>query len=313
MNKSLNTSWFYAEGNTNKGPFSFRILQQLLKDELPESTLVWTEGMNEWAPASNVPGLYSSGNSHPYAPPVLYVDDIPASDGVSLEIPSQSIPLDVGYCIKQAWRHTCANFGDLFLLGLVYFFAYVISAGVLSSIAVAIDGDLRTSSSIGLATLFTDLLLKVFSVFLSLGATRYGHQLLNGEKPEITVLFSQGNKLVSAIGANILYFLMVILGLLFLIIPGIILAIRFSFFQQAIVEKRLGPIESLKYSWNLTRGNGLSLFGLGILSFFVLLAGGLALLFGLLWAIPTWWLSILIAFRFLHCGENTLEASPREQ
>jgi hypothetical protein len=39
----------------------------------------------------------------------------------------------------------------------------------------------------------------------------------------------------------------------------------------------------------------------------------LALLFGLLWAIPTWWLSILIAFRFLHCGGNTLEASPREQ
>ena len=106
---------------------------------------------------------------------------------------------------------------------------------------------------------------------------------------------------------------MVILGFLFLIIPGIILAIRFSFFQQAIVEKRLGPIESLKYSWNLTRGNGLSLLGLGILSFFVLLAGGLALLFGLLWAIPTWWLSILTAFRFLHCGENTVGVSPREQ
>ena len=149
----------------------------------------------------------------------------------------------------------------------------MISAGVLSFIAVAIDGDFRTSSSIGLATLVTDLLLKVFSVFLSLGATRYGHRLLNGEKPEITVLFSQGNKVVSAIGANILYFLMVILGFIFLLIPGIILAIRFSFFQQATVEKRLGPIESLKYSWNLTRGNGLSLFGLGILSFFVLLAG----------------------------------------
>ncbi|MDB4501367.1 hypothetical protein N9081_00480 [Akkermansiaceae bacterium] len=197
--------------------------------------------------------------------------------------------------------------------GLSTFFAYVISAGVLSSIAVAIDGDLRTSSSIELATLFTDLLLKVFSVFLSLGVTCYGHRLLNGEKPEITALFSQGNKVVSAIGANILYFLMVILGFLFPIIPGIILAIRFSFFQQAIVGKRSGPIESLKYSWNLTRGNGLSLFGLGILSFFVLLAGGLALLFGLLWAIPTWWLSILTAFRFLHCGENTVGVSPREQ
>ncbi len=33
---------------------------------------------------------------------------------------------------------------------------------------------------------------------------------------------------------------MVILGFLFLILPGIILAIRFSFFQQAIVEKKFG-------------------------------------------------------------------------
>lgn len=313
MNKSSNTSWFYVVGNTNKGPCSFEILQKLLRDELPESTLVWTEGMNEWAPASKVAGLCSSDDSNPYAPPVLYVDDTSASGGFSLELPSQSFPLDIGYCIKKAWRHTCANFGDIFLFGLVYFFTYVISAGILKFIALAIDGDLQNSSSIGLMTLFTELLLNVFSVFLSLGAIRYGHRLLNGEKPEITVLFSQGRKLISAIVANILYFLMIMIGFLFLIIPGIIVAIRFSFFQQAIVEKRLGAIESLKYSWNLTRGNSLSLFGLIILSFFIILAGGLALLFGLLWAIPTWWLATLIAFRFLHCGANALKASPREQ
>jgi len=84
-------------------------------------------------------------------------------------------------------------------------------------------------------------------------------------------------------------------------------ALRFGFYLQAIVDKNLGPIEALKYSYHLTRQNTMSLFGLYLLSWLILLAGALALLIGLLWAIPTFWLASLIAYRSLHSGKNSLK------
>jgi len=60
----------------------------------------------------------------------------------------------------------------------------------------------------------------------------------------------------------------------------------------------------------LTKTNGLSLFGLYILSFLIVLAGLLAVIVGLLWAIPTTWLALLIAFRYLHNGKNAVKVLP---
>jgi hypothetical protein len=321
MNTSPNSSWFYAEHNEKKGPITFGRLQQRFKEGLPQSTLVWTEGMEQWALASSVPGLTTDTMANnPYAPPSTTVVETMQATGSSLEIPAQPIKLDVGFCIGQAWKYTIANFGQIFLFGLCYFAVSIVISGVLSGIALAVDGPPQTIpieggqsltlNTRGPMTTVTSLIEQIVSIFLTLGAVRYGHRLLNGEKPPISDLFSQGDKLLSGIGASILYFLMVIVGLLLLIIPGIIVALRFGLFQQAIVEKQLGAIDALKYSWNLTRENGLSLFCLYFLCFLIVIAGILAILVGLLWALPTVWLAGLIAFRYLHCGTSCVEIRP---
>ena len=48
---------------------------------------------------------------------------------------------------------------------------------------------------------------------------------------------------------------------------------RLGFFQQAIVEKNLGAIDSLKYSWELTKGNAMPLLGLYLLGILITIAG----------------------------------------
>ncbi|MEN8773899.1 MAG: DUF4339 domain-containing protein [Akkermansiaceae bacterium] len=316
MNTSPNSSWFYAESNEKKGPIAFSMLQQHFQEGLPENTLVWTEGMDQWIAASSVPGL----SSNPYVAPSSEVIEAAESDGYSLEFPPQPIKLDMGFCIGQGWKYTIANFGQIFLFGLCYFFASMISSAILGVIAIAIDGPPQTipmegmpsiqMNQGGLGSNITSLLEQIISIFLTLGAIRYGHRLLNGEKPPVSDLFSQGDKLLSGVAATILYVLMIIIGLILLIIPGIIVALRCGLYQQAIVEKNLGPIEALQYSWNLTRINGFNLFCLYFLCFFVVIAGLLAVLIGLLWALPTVWLAGLIAFRFLHSGTACIEVRP---
>ena len=317
MNTSPNSSWFYAENNDKKGPVTFATLQQRFREGLPETSLVWTEGMDQWSPASSVPSLLSGPDANPYATPSTNVVDDPTPVANSLELPPQPIPLDIGFCIGQGWKYTIANFGQIFLFGLCYLAVSMVISGVLSGIAFAVDGPPQTirldggqsitTSSGGPMTAVTSLIEQIVSIFLTLGAVRFGHRLLNGENPPISDLFSQGDKLLSGIGATILYVLMVLVGLLLLIIPGIIVALRFGLFQQAIVEKNLGAVDALKYSWNLTRGNGFGLFGFYFVSFFIVIAGVLAVLIGLLWALPTVWLAGLIAFRFLHSGSAGIQ------
>lgn len=325
MNTSSAQTWFYAEGQERKGPVSYTTLQSLLAQGLPTSSLVWTEGMDEWLPASSFPELLSQGsstpgNSSPYAPPSVDVS-LPNEGGLETgPIPAQPIPLDPTFCISQAWKYTLANFGQIFLFGLVYFLVSLAVNGVLGGIASAMepprvqttqlfDGSQITTqtSSAGPITIVVNIITQIFSIFLSLGATRFGHRLLKGESPEIGELFSQGSKLLNAIASTILFGIIVLIGLILLIIPGIWIALRCGLFMQVIVDKNLGPIEALKYSYELTRENALSLLGLYILCFLIGIAGILAVFIGLLWAIPTTWLATLIAYKYLHSGRNGIK------
>ena len=307
MNTSPNSSWFYSLNNERKGPVPFSVLQDLLATKLPHSTLVWTEAMDGWVTASTIPELAkakhtsSQDPNNPYAPPSTDPQSIEAAGSLNLgDIPTNPIPLDIVFCIKQAWNYTKNNLGNLFILGLVYFILSAIVPSALTGVATIVDEG-------GVLPFVADLIGQVFSLFLGMGALRYGHRLSIGEEPEVSELFSQGSKLLSAIGAYILFGIAFLLGLILLIIPGIYVGIRLGFFQQAIVEKNLGAFDSLKYSWELTKGNAMPLLGLYLLGILITIAGALALLVGLVWAIPTAWLSSIIAFRYLHGGPQTIK------
>lgn len=60
--------------------------------------------------------------------------------------------------------------------------------------------------------------------------------------------------------SGIIIWICVLFGLILLIIPGIYFALRFSFYAYAIMDKDLGPIDALSYSWKITKGHAWDLF-----------------------------------------------------
>lgn len=77
-----------------------------------------------------------------------------------------------------------------------------------------------------------------------------------------------------------------IIGFLLLILPGIYLGVRLQFFSYAIIEKGLGPIEAIKWSWRITKGNFRRCVVFSL--YFILrnIIGVLCLGIGLIWTIP---------------------------
>lgn len=109
---------------------------------------------------------------------------------------------------------------------------------------------------------------------------------------------------------SLLVGILVLLGLVLLIVPGIILGLALSFVTLLIIERNLGPIAAIKESARITKGKRWKLLLLGLANFGILILGIIALGVGLLVAIPVVWLSSVHAYRVLSTQAG--EPKPKE-
>lgn len=128
--------------------------------------------------------------------------------------------------------------------------------------------------------------LWVVGVIIQIGSVKISIILSRDQKPAIRELFSNGSLFIKFLLGSICCGLAVIGGLILLVIPGIILMIMLAMYSYFIVDKNMGPIESLKASCALTKGVRWQLFCFGVLLILFNLAGFLCLVVGLLFTIP---------------------------
>lgn len=187
--------------------------------------------------------------------------------------------------LKKGWEVVKAN--PALTVGGVLVTAFLpdVAAGILSNM-------------LGMDSLF-GLAASVFSFIAGMGLIGIFLQLLRGKKARWEDLFTQYPKALNFFLATIAVSAMVILGLLFLIVPGIYLAIRYQFFAVYIIDKNMGVMDALKASWKLTEGKVMELFTLGLFSLGVILLGILALGVGILVAMPVVYLAQLSAYEQL--------------
>jgi uncharacterized membrane protein len=137
------------------------------------------------------------------------------------------------------------------------------------------------------------------SIIFSLGLVKISLKICDREEPKISDLFSQYPLFFRYLFASILKNLITLFGFILLIIPGIILSIRLGFFDYLIIDRNSRIIESLKKSWEITRGNVWNLFLLYILLGLINLLGFFALIVGLFWSIPTTMIAEAFVYRKL--------------
>lgn len=150
------------------------------------------------------------------------------------------------------------------------------------------------------------LISLVISGLFMLGYLKNLFQTLDGQEPQFSAYGQQARKLLTYILSYFLFMLIVVIGLVLFIIPGIYLALRLQFFIAFIVEENAGIVESLKMSWAITKGNTGKLFLLALLMFAILLLGVIVLIIGIFVAAPLVYMMYCYTFRKLY--PNPLQA-----
>jgi len=91
---------------------------------------------------------------------------------------------------------------------------------------------------------------------------------------------------VKIILLNIVMILLTALGFLLLILPGIYLSVAYMFALPLMLDKKMGIWEALETSRKIITHKWFNFFGVVLLMMLMLMAAGVLLLIGLIWAAP---------------------------
>jgi hypothetical protein len=182
--------------------------------------------------------------------------------------PAGGREFSIGAVISDTFSTYFANFIKFTLLGLILYLPMVaMLAASLGTINFSDPQALLDASASGgtgffAAYGFINILMMLGAAVIMAGITYAAIEYKSGKSVSVGDMLRRSlSVLLPLIGAAILYYIAVAVGMILLVIPGIIVALMLMVSFPAVIAEQLGPIEALRRSRELTNGHKWSLFG----------------------------------------------------
>ncbi len=139
----------------------------------------------------------------------------------------------------------------------------------------------------------------IIGVFYSMGVIYIFLNIYDGKPTRYVQLFSRANKILPYVGIVAISLLIQVGGFVLLVVPGVIAMIALMLAPYLMVDRDLGVMESIRTSWQITKGNRLKLFVFSLLLVVINLLGAILFLVGLIVTIPVSLLAVIHVYRQL--------------
>jgi uncharacterized membrane protein len=204
-----------------------------------------------------------------------------------------------GEAILFGWNTMKRNIG--------FFIGILIVAGLIYLVPGVFDEFLKGKLPAFLAIIL-GVTFWVLQLVVGLGLIRIALKFYDNKIPKFGDLFACFPLFFRYLIGSILYTLIIIGGTILFVIPGVIWSIKFQFFSYLIVDRGMGPVESLKKSASVTQGAKWELLAFSFLLVIINVLGFLSLLIGLFATIPTVMLAYAFVYRQLLLQTETNQA-----
>ncbi len=122
----------------------------------------------------------------------------------------------------------------------------------------------------------------VVGIPISYGIDYINLKLVRGGKFDVADLFTGFKEnYLNVVLSGILAGAIIIAGMLFLIIPGIIFSVKLAFVPYLVMDKKLDAVDAVKTSWNMTTGHSGTIFLMGLLAIPIFILGFVLLIVGI--------------------------------
>lgn len=199
------------------------------------------------------------------------------------------------------WNTLKKNFR--FFLGVL---AIIVAVNVLISLVMSSFSDQAPA----VLVMATGVISWLLDLLIGMGIIKIALKFCDQDPARHGDLFAAYPLLLNYLVGLIIYGIMVAIGLIFFVVPGLYLAVKYQFYGYLIVDKGMGPIDAIKMSGALTQGvkRNLVLFWLMLAGINIL--GMLALGVGLIASVPVSWLATAYVYRRLQLQADNPWAIP---
>ena len=212
--------------------------------------------------------------------------------------------LSIKECLSFAWNTFKSRPWIFVQAGLVLFLVNIAASLVQSLLE---SGDDASGAVVTILAVLSTVIGMTVSFLVSMGETAFFLRAHDATAEVRLKDLWHPRPFWKFVGTSLLAGLIILIGLILLIVPGIIAGIMLMFVGYIVIEEKLGPIDALKKSVALTKGNRWKLFQLALLTIGLNVLGFLALLVGLFVTVPVSFLMAVHAYRTLSGTEKPSE------
>jgi len=151
--------------------------------------------------------------------------------------------------------------------------------------------------------LISGLISGIITVPLQVGITMMGISRAREKSFAVSDMFNYFSMAMPIVITYIVLTTIISVGFLLLILPGIYLAISYSFAYQLVVDKGLGTWEAMELSRKTITEQWFKFFGLSIVIFFCIIISAIPFGIGLIWTIPMIYISYGLLYHHLFDDE----------
>jgi len=197
---------------------------------------------------------------------------------------------DAGNSYSIGWKVLKTSFVELLVVSIVF----MVLRGPIGTVQWKVD-------SFGWFMAPLVLFAITYGIFVA-GPIQYGAnwvflKAVRGERIEVRDVFVVFQRNYwNAVIAHIVVGIIVGMGVVMLIVPGIIFACRLAFVPFLVVDREMDVMDALRVSWDMTRGYGWQIFLMGLLAIPVVILGLICLFVGVV--VSVMWISSAFAVMY---------------
>lgn len=230
--------------------------------------------------------------ANPYEAPVSNLEQSSSTSGHPLN-PNW----EIGNVLSEAWALSNgfkATFWGAFLLYLGAVMLLSFLGGILTAGVVMIS----TEASIGIMILLQLVQLVIVSPLIA-GLFMIGIKRATGQPVSAFMIFNYFPKTLPLFLCYLLMMLLVAIGFVLLVIPGIYLLLAYALALPLMADKNLGVWQALETSRKGITACWFRFLGFGIVALFIALISAIPFGIGLIWTLPWLYVAMGIVYRDL--------------
>jgi uncharacterized membrane protein len=203
----------------------------------------------------------------------------------------------IGEVLQEAWAKTSGAKLTIILALLAYMGVVFVASLIVGFVfgMLGLGNDPESVAGV-MSAILQQLVLMVITLPLGMGLFMLGLKRSVDQPLSVGSIFDYFGKAVPLLLTALLMYVMLIIGFLLLILPGIYLSIAYYLAMPLVVEKNLGPWQALEASRKAITKRWFAVFGFMLLFVLINIVAVIPLGIGLIWTLPM----SLIAYGILY-------------